>query len=302
MTRVASLPLQDSLARAITRVNERLADNQRQLATGKRSDRHAGLGTDAVRVLTGRNLLERTQGHIGAARQLGNRLAVYDSYMSQLETSMMTLRERLGTGLGLQSGIGLGDEIANNFNDLANVLNASDDGVPLFSGSRSDGPAFTPRTPADTLAISSQAAFQTDGVRQATRIADGVDVEHGVDGAVIGTDFLSAFRTLAQAGPFSDTLTAAQMTTIKDAMRLLDSGLDTLRAANAENGRALARTDMLSQRAERRVTMLTDMIGQSEDVNLAEVATNLASQKTMLEASYSVFARLSGLSLTAYLR
>jgi flagellar hook-associated protein 3 FlgL len=302
MTRVASLPLQDSMATAISRVTGKLADSQRQLATGKTADRHAGLGAGAVRVLTARNLLERTQGHIGAARQLTHTLNIYDSHMSQLETSMMSLRESLATGLGVQVGTGLDADIGNGFIELANTLNARDGGVALFSGSRTDGPAFTPATPADTLSVTDQDAFQTDGVRQTTRVADGANIEHGVDGRVIGTEFLSAFRTLAQAGPFGETLTANQMDAIKDAMKLLDGGLETLRVANAENGRSLARADQLSQRAERRVTMLTEVISRIEDVNLAELATNLAAQKTMLEASYAVFTRLSGLSLASYLR
>jgi flagellar hook-associated protein 3 FlgL len=47
---------------------------------------------------------------------------------------------------------------------------------------------------------------------------------------------------------------------------------------------------------------LKDIISQNEDADLGQVATDLATQKTVLEASFSVFSQLSGLSLVNYLR
>jgi flagellar hook-associated protein 3 FlgL len=70
---------------------------------------------------------------------------------------------------------------------------------------------------------------------------------------------------------------------------------------NAENGRKQSQVDMLETRAKDREVLLTDVIGQVEDADLGQVALDISQRQTILEASYSVFAQLSSLSLTRFL-
>lgn len=302
MKRVASLPLQDSMARSIMRGNARLAETQRQLSTGKKSDTYAGLGADAIRTVTARALLVKTDTHVAVSRQLGTKLTIYDSYLTQMETNLSGLREAVASGLGTQVTVGLQTTLEASFAEFANALNAMDGAEPLFAGSRTDGPVFTPQTLGDVMTTTNADAFQSDTVRQSARVGDTVTVEYGVDARSIGTDVLDAYRTLAAQAPYSEFPTATQLTALGDALAQLDAGLTALRAANGENGRAQNRVETLGLRAETRKIMLSDVISRSEDVNLADVATSLATQKTALEASYSVFSKLSGLNLTNYLR
>ncbi|WP_204265676.1 flagellin, partial [Klebsiella pneumoniae] len=78
--------------------------------------------------------------------------------------------------------------------------------------------------------------------------------------------------------------------------------LGDLRAVNAENGRKQNQVDTLATRGEQRSLVLQGVIQDNEDADLGQVAIDLAQQKTVLEASYSVFAQLSGLNLAAYLK
>ena len=73
-------------------------------------------------------------------------------------------------------------------------------------------------------------------------------------------------------------------------------------SVNAENGRRLAQTDTLVDRANERALVLKDVISRNEDADLAQVAMDLALHKTTLEASYSVFTQINDLSLLNYLR
>jgi len=97
-------------------------------------------------------------------------------------------------------------------------------------------------------------------------------------------------------------VTAAQLGILSTAAGQIDTGLESLRTVNAENGRKQAQTETLSVRAGDRSTLLQGIIQDNEDADLGQVAIDLAQQKTMLQASYSVFAQLSGLSLSSYLR
>ena len=145
-------------------------------------------------------------------------------------------------------------------------------------------------------------AFHNDTVRANARVADGVDISYGVGASEIGANLYEAFRTLGQAGDIGVKPTDAQMDAIKQAVAQLNTGLGDVRAINADNGRKQNQVDTLTARGEARGLVLQGVIQDNEDADLGQVAIDLAQQKTVLEASYSVFAQLSGLNLTAYLR
>jgi flagellar hook-associated protein 3 FlgL len=82
----------------------------------------------------------------------------------------------------------------------------------------------------------------------------------------------------------------------------LGTGIDSLRVVNADNGRKQNQVETLTTRGEQRSLLLESVIETNEDADLGQVALDLAQQKTMLQASYSVFSQLSDLSLVSYIR
>ena len=143
--------------------------------------------------------------------------------------------------------------------------------------------------------------FANDQVRATTEVAEGQPFQYGVLASDVGTDIYLAFRTLAEAGPIGATPTAAQAAKINQALGYMDSGLAQLRTVNADNGRKLAEVETQTLRAEDRSLVWQDIVSRNEDADLAQVAIDLTRQQMVLEASYSVFARLSRLSLNDYL-
>ena len=137
--------------------------------------------------------------------------------------------------------------------------------------------------------------------RAVAHLSEGTSVTYGFTASDLGAEIYEAFRTLAAAGPIGERLTDAQKTALQDALVQIDTGSVGLRAANAENGRKQARVETLGERAEQRSLVLSDIIAANEDADLGQVAVALAQQKATLEASYSVFAQLSQLTLTKYL-
>ena len=113
---------------------------------------------------------------------------------------------------------------------------------------------------------------------------------------------LAAFRTLAEAGPIGAKPTAAQTEALKKAVGQIGTALGSVRAINGENGRKQAQLETLATRADQRGLIYKGIISRNEDADLGQVAIDIAQQKAVLEASYSVFSQLSGLSLVNYLR
>lgn len=302
MTRVATIPLQRTMASAISRAQEQLADTQRQLSTRKKAATFADLGTEAVRNLSAHSLLARQDAQATVSKRVGTTLSLYQANLEGIDDATSDLRTSLMKAVGTGDSAGLQEAIQTAFDQFRTSLNASEGGTPLFGGSQIDQAPFSVDTLAQAATMPGASAFHNDTVRANARVADGVDISYGVGASEIGANLYEAFRTLGQAGDIGTKPTDAQMDAIKQAVAQLNTGLGDVRAINADNGRKQNQVDTLTARGEARGLVLQGVIQDNEDADLGQVAIDLAQQKTVLEASYSVFAQLSGLNLAAYLR
>ncbi|HWU95634.1 MAG TPA: flagellin [Sphingomonas sp.] len=302
MNRVATIPLQRTMSGAIMRSQEKLAITQTQLSTGKKAATFADLGTESVRNLSAHSLLARQEAQSTVSKRVGTTLSLYQANFEGIEDAVSDMRTGLMNAVGTGDSAGLQEAIQTAFDQFRTSLNASEGGTPLFGGSQVDQAPFSVDTLADAAVTPGASAFHNDTVRANARVADNVDVSYGVGASEIGASLYEAFRTLGAAGTIGSKLTDAQLNSIKQAMTQIDTGLGDLRAINAENGRKQNQVDTLATRGDERSLVLKNVIQDNEDADLGQVAIDLAQNKSVLEASYSVFAQLSGLNLTNYLK
>ena len=302
MGRIATIPLQRTMALAISRSQEKLAVTQQRLTTGKKAANFADLGTETVRNLSAHSLLTRQTAQATVAKRVSTTLQIYEGHMTALESSVSELRTSIMTAIGTGEAAGLQEEVIGAFSQMRITLNASEGGQPMFAGSQIDKTPFTPKSLSELVGLNASDAFQDDKVRHTARVAEGVDLEYGIGASDLGKDLFAAFKALAEGGPLGPNLTAAQKLALEGVLEQLDTGINSLQLVNAENGRRINRVDDLAKRGDERALLLSGVIESNEDADLGQVATDLAQQKTMLEASYSVFAQLSGMSLVSYIR
>ena len=301
MTRVATIPMQRTLFDSIARSQARLAESQLQMATGKKANDYAALGIEAVRNLSARTLLARQEAHGAVANRLQTTLAIADTNLASAEGAAESLRAKLLEAIGTGRTSGLQGVVDEAFGRFRYAMNADEAGVALFAGSRTGSPPFVPGSLAATVGVPASAAFVNDDVKATARVADGNDMVFGLTASEIGSELYEAFRTIAEAGPLGDTPTAAQAAALVTAVGQLNGGLKQVRAQWSENGRRQAQVDELAGRASERTLILSRLIANNEDADMAEVASVLTQRRTALEASYTVFGRLSQLSLVNYL-
>lgn len=301
MTRVATVPLQRVMADSITRTQVQLANSQTQLATGKKANDYAALGTETVRNLSAHSMLARQQSETTVAKRVGTTLNLYDANITSVDTSLTDLHSQILTAVGTGNAAGLGDAVKAAFQQYKNALNASEGGTPLFGGSQTDGSPFQADNLSDLVGLDADDAFADDSVRASARVSEGVDVTYGITASDFGRGLYQAFQTLASIGDISDTPDADQIAKLTDAAGQITDGLKTLRAVNASNGRNQTQVETLATRGDERSVMLTDVISQNEDADLGQVALDITNQQTQLQASYAVFGKLTSLSLVDYL-
>jgi flagellar hook-associated protein 3 FlgL len=302
MTRVATIPLQSILSSGIQRAQAQLAVSQAQLASGSKATDYASLGTDGVRSVSAHSMLARQKAESTATAQASTTLSLQDTALGAIDGSVTDLRTQLLTAVGTGQSSGLQSTIQTAFDQYRAALNTSEGGIAVFGGSQTDTPPFTPTRLSDLTTTDAAGAFANDQKRATARVGEAQDLTVGILASDAGGGLFAAFKALAQVGTIGTTLTDAQKTALTDAMKTLDTGLSQLRDVNGENGRKMAQVDTLDTRATARTALLTSITSANEDADLGQVAIDLATRKSALEASYSVFAQLSRMSLVSYLQ
>lgn len=300
MTRIATIPLQMLQSDAVARAQERLATAQTRLATGRKAESYAGLGTDAAVSLSGRNVIAAQDGYVAVSQRLQTQLSLVDSNLESMDSAATDLRNALVRAVGTGESPGLGEAIQLAFGQFRAALNASGEKGYLFAGGGKGAP-FAAANLSDLNGVDVTTLFRNGDVRSTARVADGVDLEHGVVASDVGVGLAQAFRTLAEAGPFGERPTAAQMTALTEAMGQFQTGLQSVREHSSANGRRQAQLDQFEAQATQRKTDMEELVGKAEDADLGRVAVEITQQQSVLEASYGVLARLSRLSLLNYL-
>lgn len=301
MTRVSTITLQRTMSNAIQRSQENLATSQLQLASGKKTTDFAGLGLDAVRTLSARSMLAQQTSYQSTASRVSTTLSLYQAHLSQIDETVMELRESIITAIGTENSPSLQKMIEGAYSDIQASLNASQGGFPLFAGSQIDSVPLPYKSLDQLQGINIADAFNNDNIKSSGRLSDGLDMEYGITASDVGSKLLVAFRALADAGPYGENLTAAQKTALGDAIGLLDEGIKDVRAIDGSNGRNLARVETMNKRAAERIDLLTEVIGSVEDADLGQVAIDITQRQTILQASYSVFSQLNSMSLAQFL-
>ena len=299
--RVATIPLQQTSALSIQRAQQKLSVTQAQLSTGKKAPDLAALGSEAVRTLSAHTLLAKQEAHAETATRLGTTLTLYETSITAIENGSMDLGTRLATAVGTGESAGLGEAISAAFDQFRSMLNTTEGGLPLFGGGIAGYP-YTPAKIEDLVGVPAAAQFEDGQAIARARVGDGLDLNYGITASELGKEMSKVYRALVEAGPYGDRLTDAQKTALTGIKDQLDDAVAGIRTINAENGRRLAQTETLVDRANERALVLKDIISRNEDADLAQVAMDLAMHKTTLEASYSVFTQLNELSLLNYMR
>ncbi|CAN5411646.1 hypothetical protein BH10PSE15_BH10PSE15_05350 [soil metagenome] len=302
MTRVATIPLQSILVSGMQRTQQQLAVSQQQLASGTKAPDYASLGADGVRSVSAHSLLARQRAESIVTSQVSTTLALQDSAMNAIDSSASDLRTQILTAIGTGQSSGLQSSIRAAFDQMRTALNTTEGGVAVFGGSQSDTAPFVPGQLSDLTTADASTAFANDQKRATARVAEGQDMTVGILASDAAGGLFEAFKALAQNGTIGTTLTDAQKTALGNAVSKLDNGLSQLRDVNAENGRKMAQVATLDTRAQARTTLLSGIVSANEDADLGQVAVDIATQKTALEASYSVFGQLSRMSLVNYLQ
>jgi len=281
---------------------------QEQVATGKKAKDLKGLIKELGTLNAAQAVMSRSKASVDLIKELEPKLVVQDASIGQIANAGNQVRQSLIESLGLNNGLTLMQNLQSAFDSMAGALNQKFAGRSLFAGTRINTDPFTAKTLDDLAnATNVEELFTNSDVRQVSRIDDGETIESGFLASDVATDLVTIMKAIKDFndgtnGPFGANMTDAQRTFIKDQLTAIIPALDSLNQVQGENGLLQSRVEMTKTQEENRQLMLTGVIGDLQDADLAETASRLQQAQTAVEASARTFSILNKVSLLNFLR
>lgn len=280
----------------------RLAELQRQVASGKRFTRveQDPLGASTViRAQRGTRAIDQyAKNGTGAQVRLGAEEAV----VTQTEDLLRQARDfALGfakgdppytTSQSTQRQVAA-DQLTRLLDDVISLGNTKIGNEYILAGDKSTTPAF------DRTAGATYGHYQGGTRQRQIEIADGIKIATNHTGDQFVGPAIAALKALRDAVDPANNQTEAQVQTAVQAVFDRSQDLEISTAQTGTTGNQVVTT--LKSNAGLRNDLAT-MRGNVEDVGLEEAVAKMLSLQTTIQASYSATSRMINLSLTDYLR
>jgi flagellar hook-associated protein 3 FlgL len=290
--RVTSGMSQRHVLADLRRVQERLANAQSQVSSGKRIEKPSDDPLGAERAMRLNDKLESTSAYRTAVDESRSWLDATDSALDSLNQIVQHVRElTLQAANGSTSDAGrqaIKQQIDQLTEEAKSTLNSAYDGRYVFSGTKTDTPPYSAAT---------GDAYQGDAAPVVRQIGPGVSVQVNVTGDDVLSGLLPALRTLSSHLASNDI--AALGTSD---LKAIDAGFDNLSAKRGVIGAITNRVDAAGTRLDDTADITTAFLSKTEDADLPQALTDLSAQQTALQAALRGGATLIQQSLMDFLR
>jgi flagellar hook-associated protein 3 FlgL len=134
------------------------------------------------------------------------------------------------------------------------------------------------------------------------RVDKDITVDYGVKADASGFEkLIRSLDTIANV-TISDPMTAAEDQALEDSQNLLKEAMDEIRVIENGIARNTKRLDDAKQRHESFINFASDQVDKIENIDPAQVITELNAASVQIEASYITISQIQSLSLANFIR
>lgn len=277
----------------------RLADTERQIATGKKYEQPSAVPTDAGSILSSRNRLARLEQFLRNQANATDMLAASDNALQGSTAALTQARtlalQAVNDATSIEGRHTIAAEIRSVAREVLSMANTTFDGRPIFAG-----------TSDSTKAFDDTGAYLGDGGAVRRRVNDQITVEVGKSGPeVFGTDDPAdpyngtVFQVLEQ---LATDIENSDIAGGRDGIEAIDDAADRILAELGRVGGLTNRIDSIGEETRTEEARLTGRLSRTEDTDLAEAVVRLRSSEASYEATLAASARALNRSLLDFLR
>jgi flagellar hook-associated protein 3 FlgL len=282
----------------LEQANERLADYQQQVASGKRINRASDDPSDTASAIGERAKMAQFDQYAATGDSANSRLTILDTVMSDIVTKLTAAQSTATSALGTIQTSAQRDAAAQQLDGIKAALvddfNTSFQGNFLFGGTKSTAKPYPVGAGGVVGAyVGSTTEVQVD-------IAQNRAVTIGFDGSSVtkGSDPTDLFTTL-------DTLIAAvktgDNTAIAAGMTALNNVFTRATAAQSRVGAGMDAIDTNQQRLTSAKLASKTRLSTLEDANMADAISGMQQSDTAYKAALAAAASAGKISLMDYL-
>lgn len=284
----------------VSKVDAELANLQNQISSGRKSQNFAGIASDASQFLQLDDKINRNEYYLKNNSIIRARIDSTSNVLSQVISSTSELKNLILQRRASSNDVGVfGTQLESIFKAIAGQMNTSIDGRYLFSGGRTDVKAVDDVS----LPVLSQANtpdagyYQGDNRDLTVNVSENVSFAYNVRANEEG--FQKIFAGIAIAKEAEETGSDAKFAAAYD---LLDQGIREVASIQAKvNSNKVA----LDNVEENITSLQTYWKGVKEGIGNTDIiaaTTQVAIHQGILQATFQVFARITSLRLSDYLR
>lgn len=303
--RVGTWGLSQTLLSQYQGIQSRMADTQAQISSGKVGTQYSDVKDQAGVLSAAKSKQADIASFTAAAKDVSNRLDLYDAQLQGLSDITAQLRDAIGDALSMNSGTGFMEKVRALYDEAVNVLNTQVGGKYIYGGSRTDVAPVNAKTLDDLVAAPTvDDVFENTTLKQSDRLDENETIQTGVVASEVATDLFQMFKDIgaAHAGtPFGTTLDQTQFQFLSSqnvAAPSIQDGIDVIAAQNG--ARAKQATNAL-ERHQAMADYFTKFISDIEDADLPTAIAKLNADQVAAAASGRMIASLNQLSLLNFL-
>lgn len=301
--RVSTAAMQQNMLSQIRSVQSQLADATEQSSSGVKADSYDGVADSSYVIATLSAEISEASAYADIAEDIQTRMEVYYATLDDMIDVLSDMNVDLSAALstGTDKTYGINESAQAGLETFASLLNTQYEGRYIYGGSATDSSPVSV-DPADYAAMTSPSTtdlsyYSGNDDIAAAKVADGTTIEYGITASEDA--FEQALRAMnLAANASSDPIDEVALSEAQGLITSAIAGLSELQN----------QVSYTQDQLEAVVDMHTDFQLAAEatvsglaDIDLAEAVVNLETLSTQLEASYSVTAQISDLSLFDYL-
>lgn len=277
----------------------RLADTERQIATGDRYEQPSSAPTEAGSIIDSRNRLTRLKQFLRNQESAGQWLAAADSALQSTATAMARARtlalQALSDTTSPDGRNAVAAELRSVASQVLSLSNTAVDGRPIFGGTTDGGSAYD-----------AAGNYVGDNGVVRRRLNDDNTIDIGIAGTNVFGDHNAVdpyagtpFQLLNQ---LADDLEAGDIVSARNSLAGIDVATERVLTELGRVGATANRVEELGQLTQSEEVRFTGRLSKQSDTDIAEAVVRLRSVEVSYEATLAATARALNRSLLDFLR
>jgi flagellar hook-associated protein 3 FlgL len=298
--RVSTLAQHQSVLNNVSKVQSELSTLQRQISSGKKANTFSELDVRVEVVNAVESKIRKAEQYQDSNNLIVSRLETTNGAVNGLIDVVTEIRRVMQTARSAttpQYPIFI-QTLKNNMSVAAGLLNTNVGGQYIFSGSQTNVQPVTVPVPEPYESGTPDAGYYNgDSVALDAQLSDSLSIEYGV--RADDDTFQSLFAAIHLA---IEGMELEDDTKIAAAIDLIAGSNDGLLGLQAKVNTNITIVNASNDQHAATVPYLQEFLSKDTDTDIVSATTKAAIDETVLQATFQVFARVSGLKLVDYLR